>query len=141
MTRVADTSALYALFSEEDAFHPRAVDQVGDVDPIVVPSEILVETIDLIAYRFTFEAARQALAYLLHLPHVSVADRVEVGPVQTVFDEARGSLSLADAFVVQTCAALGADALAYDEDLLTEVRRRARPKRRRGSAREGRTGG
>jgi len=138
LTRVGDTSALYALFSQEDEFHERAVVEVGEAEPLVVPAEILVETVDLIAYRFTFEAAKQALAYVLNLPHVSVADRVELGAVQGVFEGAQGSLSLADAIVVQTCVALGAGALAYDEDLLAEVkRRRARPTRGKRAAREG----
>ena len=130
MTRVADTSALYALFSATDAFHKRAVEEVGETEPIVVPSEILVETVDLVAYRSTFEAAKRALAYLVQLPHVNIADRVDVGAVQGIFGEAHGTLSLADAFVVQTCLALGAEALAYDEDLVREIRRR-RPKPKR----------
>jgi len=138
LTHVGDTSVLYALFSEDDAFHERAKNDVGESEPIVVPSEVLVETVDLIAYRSTHDAARQALAYLLQLPHVSLSERVEVGAVRAIFDDAKGSLSLADAFVVQTCLALGADALAYDQKILTEVRRRRpRPRRRAGAARDG----
>ena len=125
MTRVADTSALYALFSEDDRFHERAVRDAGDPDPIAVPTEILVETIDLLAYRFGFKAARQALEFLLGLPHVSLSERVEFGPVLDIYDGAKGALSLADAFVVQTCLALGAAALAYDRRITMETRRRA----------------
>ena len=124
MTRVADTSVLYALFSEGDRFHSRAKDDVGDPDPLVIPTEVLVETIDLLAYRFGSEAGRKALDSLLGLPHVRVAERVELPPVRRIYEAARGRLSLADAFVVQTCVALGADPLAYDEDILAECKRR-----------------
>jgi predicted nucleic acid-binding protein len=124
LTRVADTSALYALFSRADRFHSRAAKDVGDPDPIFIPTEILVETADLIAYRFTFSAAVQAVDFLLALPHVSLAERVEFNGVRDIHKGARGSLSLADAFVVQTCVSLGAKPLAYDRRIVEEVRRR-----------------
>ena len=124
MTRVADTSALYALFSEADRFHGRAVEDVGDPDPIVVPTEVLVETIDLLTYRFGFGAGRSALDFLVGLPHVGIAEKVEVAAVQAIYRAARARPSLADSFVVQTCLALGAEALAYDERILMELRRR-----------------
>ena len=124
MTRVADTSALYALFSEADRFHGRAVHDVGDPDPIVVPTEVLVETIDLLTYHFGFGAGRSALDFLVGLPHVGIAEKVEVAAVRAIYRAARGRLSLVDSFVVQTCLALGAEALAYDERILKELRRR-----------------
>ncbi len=123
--RVADTSVLYALFSEEDRFHDRAVNDVSSSDPITVPSEILVETIDLLAYRFGAGAGKKALDFLLKLPHVSIAEKVEFGAVKGIYDGAKGKLSLADAFVVQTCVALGAGVLAYDSRIVAEVRKRS----------------
>ena len=124
MTRVADTSALYALFSEADRFHERARRDVGDPDPIVVPTEVLVETVDLLAYRFGFPAGRRALEFLVGLPHLTVAEKVEVAAVTAIYDRAAGNLSLADSFVVQTCLALGADAMAYDRRIVGELRKR-----------------
>lgn len=124
MTRVGDTSALYALFSEADRFHERAVRDIGEPDPIVIPTELLVETVDLLAYRFGFTAATRALKFLLQLPHVSLSERVEFGAVSEIYERARGALSLADSFVVQTCVALGAAALAYDRRIVSETRRR-----------------
>ena len=122
--RVADTSVLYALFSEEDRFHDRAVNDVSSSDPITVPSEVLVETIDLLAYRFGVGAGKKALDFLLKLPHVSIAEKGEFGAVKGIYDGAKGKLSLADAFVVQTCAALGAGVLAYDRRIVAELRKR-----------------
>lgn len=124
MTRVADTGALYALFSEADRFHGRAVRDVGDPDPIAVPTEVLVEAIDLLTYRFGFGAGRSALDFLVGLPHVGIAEKVEVAAVRAIYRAARGRLSLVDSFVVQTCLALGAEVLAYDERILKELRRR-----------------
>ena len=124
MTRVADTSALYALFSEADRFHGKAVEDVGDPDPIMVPMEVLVETIDLLTYRFGFGAGRSAFDFLVGLPHVGIAEKVEVAAVQAIHRAARGRLSLADSFVVQTCLALGADALAYDQRIVGQLKRR-----------------
>jgi predicted nucleic acid-binding protein len=122
--RVADTSVLYALFSEEDKFHERAVDDVSSSDPIAVPSEILVETIDLLAYRFGVSAGKKALDFLLNLPHVSIAEKVEFGAVKGIYDGAKGRLSLADAFVIQTSVTLGTEVLAYDRRIVGELRKR-----------------
>lgn len=124
MTRVADTSVLYALFSEADRFHGRAIKDVSDPDPIVLSTEVLGETIDLLKYRFGFDAGGRALDFLLGLPHLALAERVEVAAVRAVYRGARGRLNLTDSFVVQTCLALGAEALAYDRRILGELRRR-----------------
>jgi predicted nucleic acid-binding protein len=121
--RVADTSALYALFSEDDRFHERALKDVSSPEPIAVPSEILVETMDLIAYRFGGDAGRRALDALVQLPHLSVAEKVELSAVKEIYDRAKG-MSLADAYVVQTCVALGAEVLAYDKRIGAELRKR-----------------
>jgi len=124
VTRVADTSVLYALFSEADRFHRRAREDIADPEPVVVPTEVLVETIDLLAYRFGFPAGRKALDFLVGLPHIGIADKVDVAAVRAVHRGARGRLSLADSFVVQTCLALGAEAFAYDQGIVREMRRR-----------------
>jgi predicted nucleic acid-binding protein len=121
--RVADTSTLYALFSEDDRFHQRALKDVSAPEPIAVPSEILVETMDLIAYRFGPSAGKKALDAFVQLPHLSVAEKVELSAVKEIYDRAKG-MSLADAFVVQTCVALGAEVLAYDKRIVAELRKR-----------------
>ena len=116
--RVADTSVLFAFFNTEDAHHARAVELVGDEDPIFVPSEILVELIDLISYRLGHAEARKALADLLGLPHVSIAPRASIAAARAIFEEARGRLSLADAILLQTCRELGATALSFDRAII-----------------------
>lgn len=122
--RVADTSALYALFSEDDQFHERAMIDVSVTDSIVLPTEILVETVDLLTYRFGAGAGKKALESLIELPHVSIAEKVEISAVKEIFEKSKRALSLADAFVIQTCLALGADVLAYDKRIVAELQRR-----------------
>ncbi|MCK4443745.1 MAG: type II toxin-antitoxin system VapC family toxin, partial [Thermoplasmata archaeon] len=122
--RVADTSALYALFSEDDQFHERAMIDVSVIDSIVVPTEVLVETVDLLTYRFGADSGKKALEFLIELPHVSIAEKVEIGAVKEIYDRSKGTLSLADAFVIQTCVALGADVLAYDKRIVAELGKR-----------------
>lgn len=117
MVRAADSSALYALVVTEDAHHRRALEAFADPEPIVIPTEILIETIDLLQYRFGWTRARAALDDILALPHVSLADKVRIEPVRTLHADAKGKFSLADAFVVQTCRATGAVPLSYDEDI------------------------
>lgn len=115
MTRVADTSALYALFDEDDAHHARARDRLAEPEPVLVPREILVETTNLLQYRFGWSATREAVGSLLDEPHVAVAGPVPVEGVWGAYERAEGVLSLADAVVVQTCRAQDAHPLAFDE--------------------------
>lgn len=116
--RIADTSALYAFFHEADPHHAEAVERVASDEPILVPTEILVETIDLIAYRFGHAAGRKALGDLMRLPHVALAERVHLEPVRALHEASKGKLSLADAFVVQTCRVTGASAFSFDREVL-----------------------
>lgn len=117
MARIADTSVLYALFDADDEHHERARADVSDPTPIQVPSEILVETVNLIEDRSSWSTANRALGRLLERPHVGVCDPVPMDGVIEVFDRGEGELSLADAIVVQTCRIHGADPLAYDADI------------------------
>lgn len=120
--RVADTSALYAFLVETDGHHTKAATALTNPDPIVVPTEILLETVQLLAYRFGWDAGRLALDALLSLPHVSVAEKVSFDGVRQVHAASKGRLSLADAFVVQTCRALGATPIAYDANIVKAAR-------------------
>lgn len=116
--RVADTSALYAFLVETDGRHKKAATALTDPEPIVVPTEILVETVHLLAYRFGWAAGRTALDALLALPHVGVAEKVSFDAVRQVHAANKGRLSLADSFVVQTCRVLGATPIAYDANIV-----------------------
>lgn len=116
--RIADTSALYAFLVETDAHHAKAVDAIADPEPIAIPTEILVETIQLLAHRFGWVAGRGALDALLSLAHVGIAEKVTFEAVRQVHAASKGKLSLADSFVVQTCRAIGAAPLAFDANIV-----------------------
>ncbi len=122
--RVADTSFLYALFSEGDVFHQRAIREAERHEPILVPAEILSETLALIQYRHGFDLARTAGEWL------RTQDLVETGlPTGETLDAtwrefttAHGRLSYPDAVVVRWCRSAGADPLSYDTHLLAYLR-------------------
>lgn len=71
--RIADTSLLYALFSQNDVHHIEAVNEVKNPETIYIPSEIWSETISLINYRQGFDMAVKAGKALLDLPHVELS--------------------------------------------------------------------
>lgn len=121
--RVADTSALYALFSVTDAHHARARVAFEDPEPIQVPPEILSETLALLQFRHSFGAARKAGAFLRSLPHVAVEPPSSqiIDASWTTFIEAAGKLSYPDATVVSWCLALGARAIAFDRAITSRT--------------------
>lgn len=92
-----------------------------DPEPIRIPRPVLAETIDLVADRADEGTASRALDWLLDRPNVTIADTVHVPAVRDIYHEAEGTLSLTDAFVVQTCRALGADPLANDERIVSRA--------------------
>lgn len=118
--RIADTSALYALFSEGDVHHAEARLTLQDPEPVLVPHEILAETVALVHHRVGFDAAVAAGAFLRGLPHVEVATTVQrtAAAAWGVFEAASGHLSYPDAVVVAWCRDVGATPLAFDADLL-----------------------
>lgn len=121
--RVADTSALYALFSETDVHHAQARAALEDPEPIVIPGEIFSETVSLVQYRHGAAAAARAGNFLRTLPHV----RIRTTPARTfqeawtVFEDERGRLSLPDSVVVAWCEAEDAPVLAFDKAIERRV--------------------
>lgn len=125
--RVADTTALYAFFTPDDAHHDKAKRAMLRLDPVLVPAEILAETLQLIQYRKGFPVARDAAAVLASLPHVEVQSTPDGYP-EDLLGEARrthllsaGRLSLYDAIVVAWCRARRLAAWSYDQGILKEL--------------------
>lgn len=123
--RVADTSFLYALFSEADEFHERAARAMQQSEPITIPSEILSETVALIHYRQGFDSARAAGEWLWSQPHVEigVASSEVLADAWRTFTSARGRLSYPDSIVVAWSRPRGAKPLAYDTRILAIARK------------------
>ena len=115
--RIADTSAIIALFSALDAHHTKAKQAFADPDPILVPTEILVECIHIISRRAGRTAGVRVLQELLALPNVRPSEGVPFEGVRASFEQSDGRLSLADCFVVQSCIAFGAAPITFDKAL------------------------
>lgn len=129
--RIADTSFLYALFSETDAFHAGALEAAAVSEAILVPSEIFSETVSLIQYRQGHAAARSAGEWIRGQGRIelglSTSGRLE--RAWASFVRARGRLSFPDAVVLAWCEGRGASPLAFDDALLRAWRRGGSPNR------------
>ena len=117
--KVADTSFLYALFSDTDTFHSDALEAARSNLSIVLPAEILSETLALIQYRQDFEAALRAGKWIRQQDafRIPPAEESFADVVWKVFESSRGRLSFPDSVVVAWCRALKAKPLAYDDEI------------------------
>ncbi|MEA1994300.1 MAG: PIN domain-containing protein [Euryarchaeota archaeon] len=117
--RIADTSLLYALFSENDVHHKEAMEKVKKPETIFIPSEIWSETISLIHYRQGFDMAVKAGKALIDLPHVELlSSRMDIVRSSWVtYQKTNGDLSVPDCFVLVWCNDKGAAPLTFDKDI------------------------
>jgi predicted nucleic acid-binding protein len=117
--RIADTSVLYALFSQNDVHHEEAVGEVKTPEPILIPSEIWSETMSLIQYRQGFDMAGKAGKALLDLPHVErLSSRVDI--VRSSWDtyqKTGDNLSFPDCIVLVWCNDKDATPLTCDNTM------------------------
>jgi predicted nucleic acid-binding protein len=122
---IADTSFLYALLSESDAFHRRALESVKSADAIIVPSEIFAETVSLIQSRVGFPLARAAGDWIRTQERMAVrpASPPLIDQAWSAFRRAKGQLSYPDALVLAWCGQRGANPLAFDRAILQRLRR------------------
>jgi predicted nucleic acid-binding protein len=122
--KVADTSALYALFRENDAHHAQAKAQLVTGEAIVVPAEILTETLCLVQFRAGFAAAREVARFLERTPCIEVAPTPDepwddiLGEAGRCFAASEGRLSRADAVAVAWSRKRRLAPWSYDEELV-----------------------
>jgi len=128
--RVVDTSFLYALFSGTDAFHERALREAKQYDSVLLPPEILSETVALIHYRQGFEAARNAGQWISaqRAFRIPASDESFAWVPWRVFRTWRGKLSYPDAVVVAWCRQLRGAPLAFDDTIELAVKSSTVPK-------------
>jgi predicted nucleic acid-binding protein len=110
---------LYAFFVENDAHHGAAVEAVRAREPILVPVEILTETLGVLQLRHGFQFARSAGEFLRTLPHVEFAapDATMADASWALYLRGKGKVSHADSVVVAWCFREGAEPLAFDRAL------------------------
>jgi predicted nucleic acid-binding protein len=121
MTRVADSSFIITLFDEDDARHAEAWTRVRENEPIIVPAEVLTETIGVIHARRGYALAREVLAEFAKFPHVEFLETSEGDVTESEFLGGGGRLSWVDAAVVARCKVTGASPLCYDDNILAAV--------------------
>lgn len=123
--RIADTSALLALFLEDDAHRRQARAAFADPSTIVIPAEILTEFLILLRRRQGSERASAAGNVLWSLPHTEIqpSDTAILMEAWGEFEAAHRRLSFPDCIVLAWCRRHGARPLAYDKALLRAARR------------------
>lgn len=121
MTRVADSSFLLTLFDTTDPRRARAKAWAARPQPIVVPPEVLGETLGIAHARRGYDAANDILTWLNGKPHIELLDATNVESVAAVFAQGRGKLSWVDAAVVWRCRSQGAEPLCFDPDIEAAV--------------------
>ncbi len=118
--RIADTSLLYALFSENDVHHQEAMRKFKIPEPILIPSEIWSETISLIHYRQGYDMAVKAGNALLNLPHVDMlGSRMDIILSSwDIYKKTEGDLSIPDCVVLMWCDNKNATLLTFDNHII-----------------------
>lgn len=121
--KVADTSFMIACLNASDPRQAKARSDLKAARPLVVPTEILVETLGVLKAKSGQAAARQALTALLAIPNIEWQECCNFPASTAIYTEERG-LSLPDAIVVQTCVERNAPCLTFDERQAKAVRKR-----------------
>lgn len=122
--RIADTSALYAAFVENDVHHGEARAAFAVNEPTIIPSEIFTETISLFQFRHGFDRAREVGEALRRTSYMRIAPAPQsvLEAAWLAFVEAAGRLSLPDALVVAWAKHETAKPITFDEDIRRRVR-------------------
>lgn len=111
---VADTSFLIAVFDSSDARHSQARKDLGMAAPVIIPTEILVETLGVLKVKASRRAAAEALEKLLRLPNITWSECCDFQGSLAVY-RSHPALSFPDSVVVRECITRGAGLLSFDE--------------------------
>ena len=126
LSRVADTSFLIACFDAADPRRDLAFKQLSDPAPIIVPPEVLTETLGVLMARKGYQVARGVWEDLVSLAHVSLQDSTDSQAIATLFLGGNTKLSWVDCSVVWNCRQRGFKALCFDPALEAAAKNSAR---------------
>lgn len=115
MSRVADTSFLYAAFDEADARHEEALDEIAKPHALNIPLCVMAEFLDLVTFRHDHKTALQVHADLARLATVAILPLHDEENVLTIWAKHPG-LSMVDAAGIQACSEGNHTLLSYDGD-------------------------
>lgn len=118
MTSVADSSFIITIFDRDDPRHGAARDLARDPEPILVPPEVLGETLGVVHARHGYDLELEVWQGLLAIPNLSVGEQAAPGRTGAVFEEAGGTLSWVDAAVVARCREEDAQPPALEPDIV-----------------------
>lgn len=121
MSRLADSSFLFALFDHADDRRPLALRWAEDPAAIEIVPEVLGETLGVTQRRPGFSAAREIYFALRSKPHIRFVESPGASKIEEEFEAAKGSLTWTDAAVVAAARTMGREVLCFDPRL----RRRA----------------
>lgn len=116
MTRLADSSFLLALLHDGDEFHLRARAALTTNEAILIPGEVLTETLGVLLRRRGFDVTVKARDWIDRqngFRFVYSAER-EHRAAWRLFLEQAGRISLTDAVVVAWCRLEMAGLLTFD---------------------------
>lgn len=111
---VADTSFLIAVFDSSDPRRSKAREELDKAARVVIPTEILVETLGVLKVKASRRAAIDALEKLLRLPNVTWSECCDFQGTLAIY-RSHPALSFPDAVVVRECITRGARLLSFDE--------------------------
>ena len=94
---------------------------MSDPEPILVPPEVLGETLGVIQRRRGRAVAREIWSHLRTLPHLRFADTSDHGRVRPLFERDGADLTWVDSCVVAWARKLGCAALCFDPDITRAV--------------------
>ena len=111
---VADTSFLIAIFDSSDPRQTKARQDFENAGAVVIPTEILVETLGVLKVKASRRAASGALEKLLRLSNVTWSECCDFQGALAIYRN-HTALSFPDAIVVRECIARRASILTFDE--------------------------
>lgn len=111
---VADTSFLIAVFDSSDPRQAKAREELETASPVVIPTEILVETLGVLKVKASRRAATLALERLLRLPNVAWSECCDFQGTFAIY-RSNPALSFPDAVVVRECITRRVPPLTFDQ--------------------------
>lgn len=117
MSRVADSSFLITLVDEGDPRQAQARELVSDPSPLLVPPEVVGETLGVLHARAGYERAQLVWEKLGDLANLVSLNSTRMEQIAPIFLDGGGDLSWTDAAVVAHCLVEDAEPLCFDEGI------------------------
>lgn len=125
MSRVVDTSVLYALFDEADAHHERARRDLAAQPRWAVPLAVLVEFLLVVRRRHGKPVAQRAMQDLQGMGRLDIVQPQDAAKVLALWRD-HPTLSAPDAVGLQEALHTGVPLLTYDQGQASVYRDLAR---------------